>query len=63
MSRSKFQKTLRQYDRAHKNSIMLNIEEFCTDTFNPSNFWVHVKKLGPKRKNHISIEVKINNIQ
>ena len=42
---------------------MLNIEEFCTDTSNPRNFWDHVKKLGPKRKSHIPMEVKINNVQ
>ena len=38
MSIAKFNKTLRQYDRAHKRSIMLNIEGFCTDTSNPRNF-------------------------
>ena len=43
MSRSKFDKTLRQYDRAHKRSIMLNIEAFFTDTSNLRNFWDHFK--------------------
>ena len=37
----------RKYDRAHKRSVILNIEEFFTDTSNPENFWDYVKKLGP----------------
>ena len=53
--RSLFDKRLRQAERKYKRGQMIEIESVCTDS--PNTFWNHLKKLGPKKKSSIPMEV------
>ena len=46
LSRNKFDKALRQKERAYQRKLMIEIEEVSSD---PNKFWDHIKRLGQKR--------------
>ena len=50
-----FDKAFHRYERKFKRGQMLDIEEVCTS--NPTEFWDHMKRLGPKTKSSIPMEV------
>ena len=46
-SQKRFDKRLRQYERAYKRSVCDDIEIMTSE--NPNEFWGKIKKLGPRK--------------
>ena len=51
----KFDRHLRKCERTYKKGLMLETEVTCTN--DPSRFWTGIKKLGPRKINHVPMEV------
>ena len=48
-------KKIRQYERKYKQNQILEIERL--NKHNPNEFWQHIKSLGPRKQNIISMKV------
>ena len=54
-ARNNFDKQLRSAERKYKRSLSLDVESVCTE--NSKAFWDHLKRLGPRRKGGVPLEV------
>ena len=58
-SQKRFDKSLRQYERAYKRSVCDDIENMTSE--NPNEFWEKIKKLGPRNCSKIPMETTDDN--
>ncbi len=54
-NRKPFDKALRKAEREYNHKIVCDIEEVCTS--NLRDFWSHIKRLGPRKGNDVSLKV------
>ena len=53
-SHKRFDKRLRQYERAYKRSVCDDIENMTSE--NPNEFWEKIKKIGPRKYSKVPME-------
>ena len=54
-SQKKFDRRLRFYDRQYRQSFCEEIESMTTT--NPNEFWTNIRKIGPRKRSDIPMEV------
>ncbi len=54
-NRSIFNKALRNAEREYNHKVVSDIERVCTS--NPRDLWSHIKRLGPRKNNEVSLKV------
>ena len=57
-ARNKFDKALRKAGQQYNRNFIDSIETFSSK--NPKEFWKHIKKLGPRNKTEIPMQVKVD---